>query len=323
MRKHLLNLLKIAVTVVGLALVLSEVDLRQIGQTLLQANLFWVLIGFLLMTVSLVVRAYRWQLLLQGLGIRIPFPRLVELYFVGNFFNMALPSAFGGDVVRVVEAARDVRVSVATGTVILDRLTGLVTLFVMALVAFPFQPANFPAQIFWLNAIGALVGAIGIFILMEGSLIRRFGRWLPGPLSPLGDTPIARLLQAVQGCGWRAIGGSLLVSILFNLILVGWWLTCGLALGLRVPFSYYLLVMPALSLPLLIPSVSGLGPRELLAPTLFAVVGMPAGTAVSLSLLVFIITRLSGLLGVPIYIAALVRDSRMKEDEGRKTTSYQ
>jgi hypothetical protein len=50
---------------------------------------------------------------------------------------------------------------------------------------------------------------------------------------------------------------------------------------------------------------------------------MTAGTAVSLSLLVFIITRLSGLLGVPIYIAALVRDSRMKEDKGRKTTSYQ
>ena len=125
MRKYATNLLKIGVTILGLYLVLREVDLAAIVETLRRANLWWVLATFLLMNASLVLRAFRWLLLLRGVGASVRFGRLVELYFVGNFFNMFLLSGFGGDVVRVLEVARDVPGSEATGTVILDRFTWL------------------------------------------------------------------------------------------------------------------------------------------------------------------------------------------------------
>lgn len=312
MRKKLSNLLKIGITATGLAIVLSQIDLQQVWRSLVNAQLSWVIVGFILATVSLSVRAFRWLLLLRGLGVQVRFSRLNELYFVGNFFNAFLPSGFGGDVVRVLEIAREVPASTAAGTVILDRLTGLIMLFVMALISMPFRPESFSANFSWIIIVGSLGGIAGGFILMEGSLIRRFGRWLPGPLSPTGDTAVSRLLQAVQGCGWRAIWQSLSVSILFNLTLAGWWLTSGLALGASVAFSYYVLIMPILSVPLLLPSISGLGPRELLAPTLFAMVKVSPETAVSISLLVFIITRLTSLLGAPVYIVSTMRDSRAK-----------
>ena len=60
---------------------------------------------------------------LRGVGANIRLGRLAELYFVGNFFNMFLLSGFGGDVVRILEAARNVPGNIATGTVLLDRFT--------------------------------------------------------------------------------------------------------------------------------------------------------------------------------------------------------
>lgn len=306
-KKRLNTLIKIAVTLAALVIVWQQVDFSAIGRALLQARWGWVAVGFVLFNLSLFVRGFRWFLLLRGIGSRIRLARLIALYFVGNFFNIALPSGFGGDVVRAVEAARDVDGSVAAGTVILDRLTGLVMLFVMAVVVMPFQLVDYPAGLRWITIGGGSGGVVGLLVLLEGSLIRALGGWLPGPLKPVGDTPVARLLQAVQACGWPAIGGALAASVLFNLMLAGWWAAAGRALDVSAPFRYYVLIMPLVSVPLLIPSVSGLGPRELIVPTLFAGIGVSAETAVSISLLIFAITRLSGLLGAPLYLATLLR----------------
>ncbi len=302
MRKHLSTILKVTVTVLGLGYVLFNVEIAEIQAAVVNVHWGWLTLAFFFVTASLVLRAYRWLLLLRGLKVIIGFGRLVELYFVGNFFNAFLPSGFGGDAVRIVEVARNVPANVAAGTVIVDRLTGLLMLFVLALLALPFRPSDFPQDLFWLITAVSIIGLISGGVLLEGSLIKRFGRWLPAKLSPVGDGPIAKLLQAVQGCGRRAIFGALFVSTIFNLLLVSWWYLVGLSIGLEVSFFYYLLVVPIMSVTLLVPSVSGLGVREYLAPLLFAGAGVEAGSAVALSLLVFAIMRLSSLLGAPIYI---------------------
>lgn len=300
--KHLSTLLKLGVTLLGLWLSLRELDLPTLGHTLRQANRGWLLWGLLLISASMVLRAWRWSLLLRGLGIHVSFWRLVALYFVGSFFNTFLPSGFGGDVVRVLELTKEVDVDVATGTVLLDRFSGLVMLFVAALVMLPWQAAVIPATLRWLIVGGTAVSLLILALLLQHHLLVRLGRWLPGPLSPTGDGLLAKILKAVQACERRAIGRALGVSILFNLILAGWWATTGCALALNVPFSYYIFAVPILSIALMAPSIGGLGVRELLAPTLFAAASLNGEQAVSLSLLVFTLERLSGLLGAPLYL---------------------
>ena len=308
MRERLSTLLKIAVTVGGMAFVLSNIDLERMWRTLLGTDLGWLLFTFLLVNASLVIRAFRWSILLRGLGVDVGFPRLVSLYFVGNFFNAFLPTSFGGDVMRIVEVTRDVPAGLATGTVVLDRLTGLLMLFVMALAALPFRPESFPTDVLQLVVAVSIAGLIGGALLLEGSLIRRFGRWLPPKLSPVGEGPVARVLQAVTAVGWRYVGGALAVSLVFNLVLAIWWWSAGRALAFSgVPFSYYLLVIPILSISLLVPSIGGLGPREYVAQTLFAGAGLLPGEAVALSLLVFLLQRLSGLIGGPLYLWMTLR----------------
>lgn len=322
MRNHLPTLLKIAFTVAGIAFVLARIDLASLGDILLNADPGWLLLTLLLVILSLVVRAYRWLLLLRGLGVAISFGRLVALYFVGSFFNSFLPTSFGGDVMRVVEVARDVPVDVAAGTVIVDRLTGLLMLFIMALLALPFRPAGFPDELLTLVVTVAVVGlGIGV-LLLEGRLVRRFSSWLPSPLSPVGDGPVARTLQAVSAVGPRSLMGAFAVSIVFNLILTVWWWSAGRALGFAIPFTYFLLVIPFLSISLLIPSIGGLGPREVLASELFspavlAPVGVviPLGAGVAISLLVFLLQRLSGLPGGPLYLWMSLRGATFPTDK--------
>ncbi|MBK8899870.1 MAG: flippase-like domain-containing protein [Anaerolineaceae bacterium] len=311
MRKHLGTIIKISITLLALLYVSTQVDFYDIGQRLLQANLVWVLVGFLLVNFSLVVRAYRWLLLLRGIGAPIKFGRLVSLYFAAQFFNSVLPSGFSGDVVRAVEAAQDVPARTAAGTVLVDRATGLLALFMLGLAALPFRPDNFPPTLFWQTTAVCLIGLIGGFVVLEGRLVRALGRLVPGFLQPVWHK-VDGVITAVQACGWTAVWQAMGVSILFNLIQISWFAAAGRALGYSVPFSYYILVIPFLSLVILLPSIGGLGIREGLAPLLFASAGLNSEQAVALTLLVFAIERLSGLLGAPIYIIDTLRRSRSK-----------
>jgi len=311
MRKHLGTIIKISITLLALLYVSRQVDFADIGQRLLQANLGWVLFGFMLVNSSLVVRAYRWLLLLHGIGSPIRFGRLVSLYFAANFFNSVLPSGFSGDVVRAVEAAQDVPAKTAAGTVLVDRATGLLALFMIGLAALPFRPDNFPTILFWETTAVCLIGLIGGFVVLEGRLVRSLGRRLPTFLQPLWQK-VDGVILAVQACGWTAVWQAMGISLIFNLMQIGWFAAAGLALGYQVPFTHYFLVIPFLSLAILLPSIGGLGIREGLAPLLFASAGLSNEQAVALTLLVFAIERISGFLGAPIYIIDTLRRSKQK-----------
>lgn len=299
--------LKIGVTLLGLWVVLTKFDLTLMGQTLAQARLGWVLVAFLLVIGSLVVRAYRWWLLLQGLGTTIKLKRLVELYFVGNFYNAFLPSGFGGDVVRVVEVAQEVKAGVAAGTVLVDRLTGLLVLFALALISLPFRPADFPPTLLWPIVGLCVVGLAAGAVILQGDLALKVVSWLPRWLEGRVMGFVRPMLTAVRQCGHQAVGRALAVSAFFTLFMIGWWFAAAKALGFAIPLSYLLLVIPVLSISLLIPSIGGLGVRETLAPVLFAGVNLLPAQAAALALVVFLVERLSGLLGAPIYIASLLR----------------
>ena len=63
----------------------------------------------------------------------------------------------------------------------------------------------------------------------------------------------------------------------------------------------------------MIPSVGGLGPREMLAPSLYAGAGLGTEASVAITLIVYLMLRMSSLLGGLVYIYRIVI-------EGRKAT---
>jgi glycosyltransferase 2 family protein len=235
--------------------------------------------------------------------------KLVRLYFIGHFFSAFLPTGLGGDVMRVMEVRRYVKADVAAGTVLVDRLSGLLMLFVLALVALPWRPDTLPT--YQANVIlgVSLAGLLGGAVLLDGRLFYRLAHFLPAALSPAGSGAVSRLLKAVQAIGWPSLRSALAVALVFNLMQIGWWWAAARAIGAQVSFGYLFLVVPLLALSLLIPAIAGFGARETVATLLFdgataagGAAPLTAGTGFALSTLVFLLERLSGLPGGPLYL---------------------
>ncbi len=300
--KWLSNLLRVVLSLGTLALLIRHVGGSEVLTVLRQADLWLLAVAWGLFLLGVVVRAFRWRALLHGLGLRPPFGTLLRLYLIGNFFNAFLPSGFGGDVVRVLEFARDENGAAALGTVLVDRLTGILSLLALGLLILPFSP-DLP---FWLSgtlAAFALGGLIGGALLLQGRWLRRVTSFLPPSLSLEGSGKLAQLYAAISGCGARAVWQAVAFSTLFNLInIVIYWL-CGRAVGLAVGLKFYFVAVPLLSLTLLLPiSVGGLGARDWVAQPLFASVGIAPQVAAGMTLSVYAVTAAAGLVGGVLYL---------------------
>lgn len=76
----------------------------------------------------------RWYWLLRAQGIVIPFRRGFSLSLVGMFFNMALPGAVSGDVVKALYVGREVpgKEARALGSILFDRVVGVSALLLLS-----------------------------------------------------------------------------------------------------------------------------------------------------------------------------------------------
>lgn len=301
------NLFRVALSVTALVLLLREVGGADIVEVLKDADPGYLGSACLLFLLGIVIRVFRWRALLHGLDVKPPLKLLLKLYLVGNFFNTVLPSGFGGDVVRVVELAQQNRQSAAVGTVIVDRLTGILSLMALGLVVLPFTHGLAPWLV-WMFVIVAVVGLLGGALLLEGRLLRRvtarlLQARLPQALSLAGQGKLADIYAAVSGSGARAIWQALALSTLFNLVNIAIYWLCGLAVGIDVPLGFYFVFVPLLSLTLLVPiSVGGLGARDWVAQPLFGSVGVPDAVAAGMTLSVYAVTLAVGLIGLVIYL---------------------
>jgi len=301
MKRVWINILRVLVSVGGLAFLFLTTGLREILAELGRADLRYLGAAFLLFVVSLVVRAYRWFVLVRGLAPGVPFGRLLRLYFVGAFFNTFLPSTYGGDVIRALELTQDTDPSASIGTVLLDRMTGLMMLSVMGLTVLPFQAALMERWLVWLM-VGVTVGIlIGGTLVLEGRFLRWLTGRLPFGLSLAGQGPLAKVYAAVTGCGWRAITSAFGVSIVFNVINIAINWLCGQALGAGISLGYFFVVTPLLSISGLVPSVGGWGVRENVSRAVFAPTGAGEEVAAALGASIGLVTLAAGLVGGGVY----------------------
>jgi uncharacterized membrane protein YbhN (UPF0104 family) len=307
-----MNVLRVVISVGALAFLFWKIGLGETLAVLRRAQVVYLVFAFALLISSLVVRAFRWRLLLQGLGLYVPFARLVRLYFVGQFFSSFLPSQFGGDVVRAVELTQDTASSAAIGTVLLDRLTGLMVLFVMGLAVLPFQAAHMERWLLWTLVGVAGGGLLSGVLMLEGRTLRWMTARLPARLSLSGQGVLARVYAAVTGCGWRAVLKAAGVSVFFNLlnVLINW--LCSRAVGMRLGLGYFFVVTPLIAVGGLIPSIGGWGVRETVATAVFSPAGESANVAAALGVAMGAVGLLVGLLGGLLYALEGVRGLRAR-----------
>ena len=290
MRGWVFNILKILVSAGLLAYILiTQVNADQLATILLSSRGSYLAAAAILMIAGTGLRAVRWQALLRPLNIKVPLRLLVYWFFVGAFFNLFLPTGLGGDAVKMAKLGQYTRRGPeAIGTTLVDRATGLWVLFVLALVALPFSYHLLPPNWIVSTAAIAAAGVIGGLLVMATPLLPSLGSRFHLP----GQAKLDRFYRSVSQLGLSALSKACLISLVFDLMLILFNIWIAASLNVDQPLGIFLLFTPLISFSLALPiSIGGLGVREQTYLSLFAVVGVPASTAVAMSLINYVLTN--------------------------------
>ncbi len=307
LKNKLFNLIKLIISIGLLLLLFTLFDFRDSWNALRRIDYRYFGLAFLLFQGSLVIRSFRWRFLLDAVQVPVPIHRLLYLYYVGTFFNTFLPSGFGGDAVKMYELARHShKGSEAVGTVLVDRLTGLVVLSAMGLASLPLAQRSLPREQIIVLALASALGLVGPWLLLQQNLADRILRLMPQGLRCRAQS----LYDAVHTSGTQALWKALLISVLFNVILFILNFLIALGLGMRVPFLYFVAFMPLLSLSLLLPSVGALGTRESAYVLLFGNAGVDEPMAIAMSLSFYFINVCTGIIGALLYALNSITELR-------------
>jgi len=304
MARHWKTLLKAAISLGLILFLLSRIDLASLGRVLVHANPWWVVATILLFAFSILLRTLRWGVLVHARDMDVGFWSLARWYYIGAFFNTLLPTGFGGDVIKSIYLSKATDdAGGAVGTVVLDRLLGILVLLGIGAVAAPFSRADIHPLILIFILLAFLGGIAAFWLLRQRRLIRwlrdRVFRLLPAGLAQrLASMPSLRsLYDALQDYDNRTLARAVGMSLIFNASWILINMTAGQAVGIQAHFVDYLVFVPLVSLALLLPSIGGIGVRELSYVGLFTQIGAAPEQAMAMSLIIYLATVITGLLG--------------------------
>lgn len=273
-KKHLKNFLKLIITVWALYYVFHHIDLYALLHILKTSHAGLLFLAFLAFNASKIVSAIRLNRYFRALGIFLTEGKNILLYYFGMFYNLFLPGGISGDGYKIYILAKRYNSSYKRlfGATLLDRISGLSALLFLAGVLFTFS--TFTA----LSSLLLYLVWFGILLTIPANyfMTRKF---FPDFLSIFKSTTLlAFVVQLLQ---------------LFSAALIVWALPQTDA-SLVDYLTLFLISSVVAVLPV---SIGGIGVRELTFLYGFGLIGEDATPAVTFSLIFFLITALSSLMG--------------------------
>jgi uncharacterized protein (TIRG00374 family) len=307
MKGKITALCKAGVSLLLFYLLFRKYDFNEFGATLHNAELGFLAAAFMILWVGHYICIFRWRMLMRPLMPVFSLVRLFQIYCIGLFFNLAFPTAVGGDVVKMYYAGKPSRnYAQSFAATFLDRDAGMLAMMIIACIGTFLMPSEIPGipvrLLIWLS-FAAFVGA-NIVIFMP-SLHRLFTRLLHRLKLSRTAGRVDAISNAFQVMGKhpRVLLDSLLISM-FNQVLVFAvaWVTAE-GLHLHISFLYFLVFIPVITLITMIPiSLNGLGLREYAFVSLFGGIGVAPATGLALSLLTLLMIVLSAVPGGIVYV---------------------
>ena len=284
MRSSVRTIVVVALAAGLFALFLRNVDLARVGADIVRAHPGWLLFGLIASTMNLVIRAYRWQYLLEPLG-RPAYGPALRATAVGFAANAVLP-ARAGEVIRPYflarsqrRAAPNARVTINTSgafaTIIVERLLDVLTvILLLAVYVFAFgrdmaraHPSAF-VGLEWAAATAAAAALAGLAVLfvVAGSpdRMRRIVEMLTRLLPAKIGAPIAHVVEKfAEGLAIVRQPSRLAISLALSIplwitIAAGIW-AVAVAFGIAVPFAGTFLIVAFLSLGVAVPTPGAVG----------------------------------------------------------------
>jgi uncharacterized membrane protein YbhN (UPF0104 family) len=128
------GLVVLAFALLGLVLWQNREKTRQVFSRPLDLRLLGL--GILIFQCSLLITYVRWYVLVRVIEPRFTLRSTMLLGFIGYVFNLVIPGAVGGDFIKAAYLVRmHIKKTQAIASMVIDRIVGLLGLFVLAALA--------------------------------------------------------------------------------------------------------------------------------------------------------------------------------------------
>lgn len=300
--------LRLLVTAGGVGYLCLFKDWGTIRDAVHRADTVWLAVALAAYGLTTFLGMLRWQLLLRSCGAPVAFCRNAQLTLVGLFANTFMPGGMGGDLFKAVLVAREAPTLKPTVimSIIMERVLGFVAMFLVSttLILGRFGPLTDEPVTRYAVILYFLVFILTLAALALGT-VPGIGRRLPFWRKLPVREKLAEAGKAYQfflrhkSCFWGGLG----LSVAAHLALLFSCYAVALALRLNLDFWDLGAVLPLIALvTLAIPSVGGLGVRELAFQHFLTYVAITKETSIALSLVFFAVTLSWGLAGGLVYL---------------------
>ena len=273
LRKKAITALKIIVSAALIYFIFTKIDLKDVLQTLRKSDPLFLFLALLFFVLSKMIAAFRLNGYFHQIGAKLSQLGNLKLYLLGMFYNLFLPGGIGGDAYKgyVVQKAYQPGTKKVVSSLLLDRLSGMLLLFMYACVLGLLSDNGFLQRFYWL-----LIVAIPLSVIVFWFINKTF---FPTTL------PVF----------WQSFGYSALVQ-LAQLVCVLFILK---ALSIELDTIEYLFVFLVSSIVSVIPlTIGGIGSREVTFLYGAEWLGLNESISISISFTFFLITALTSFLGI-------------------------
>lgn len=269
---------------------LVRVDLEHVGQSLTSLALGPFVAACALTVPFFALKVWRWQIILNGLGIRLGYRQSVRMFGAGLFIGQATPGQLGELIRAQFLWRRGYDELIALGSVLLDRLIDLLTLAAIAL----------PGLAVVVGKREALAAITGLAVVLAGVVAVRPLRPLTRVVGALGARPrfasfAERLETAATLLGQTAqsptiLAQTLLLSALALAVNFLRFYLLLMALKVSLPMDHFVFGVALANLAGLVPvTIAGVGFRDAVLIYVFREAGQSAEAAISFSLLILFV----------------------------------
>lgn len=318
--KRILSIfLRISISVALLIFLFNRVDKKSLFEIIQHADksiLFWAFFVFFFNYLFCLVR---WIMLLNAVDIHLPLSRVIISFSGGIFFNLFLPSAIGGDLMRSIDlAAHTKKPREIVATVILDRISGFVGLVILIFSSLAIgwdlvQDRTVLLSVF----IIMLLLSIILLILFNNSIYSAINKLLTNPNAGRIRKAIKSLHEEMHVFRHKKaeVVKNLFVSVLIQANTPLTFYLIALSIGLKIKIVYFFIFLPIVGAITMLPiSLGGLGLRDAATIYFFAKAGVSRDSAFAMSLLNFSFILVYGAIGGLIYVLT-VRHRRLQHNK--------
>ncbi len=294
------TLLKILVSVGGLAFVLCKVPFAEISKNWTSSVFLWLVPMLILTEAGMLIQANRWKKMSVGVP-DIAFRSYYAYIALGYFFNNLLPGGFGGDIVKSISfGKRFGNTSQSVAAIFVSRILGLMALFVCFFFALPFLKLQreIPAAYHTL-----MLAACGFSLAIFAFAILSDRMPLPAFLQKKAFLRKMRESLAVYGKRKSILLFAMSDSIWLQLLTIATNVLYFKAVGVSVSWAAVTVFSGIIIIVSMIPiSINGIGIREGVQVSLYTgLLGIPADIVLSAGLLGYILLLFQVIQGAVVF----------------------